>query len=236
MKGAEIAKKLDISTSALRHYESWGLVPKVERAANGYRIYTEEHEAYFQCIRALSAGFGMDLVRKVMPFVINGEKLEALWLINKAQVNLYAEKNTVKKTVELLDLKQLSNQSNFHINSSFTIGELAKEANVSASAIRHWEKEGLINPERQKDSGFRIYSPSDIRKVLIIRTVQRVVYSLDIVREVLSDLDKNNVAQAKEMALQSMQYIDHALVEQVRGIAYLHNLLVGTSKKEENKA
>ena len=236
MKGAEIAKKLDISTSALRHYESWGLVPKVERAANGYRIYTEEHEAYFQCIRALSTGFGMDLVRKVMPFVINGEKLEALWLINKAQVNLYAEKNTVKKTVELLDLKQLSNQSNFHINSSFTIGELAKEANVSASAIRHWEKEGLINPERQKDSGFRIYSPSDIRKVLIIRTVQRVVYSLDIVREVLSDLDKNNVAQAKEMALQSMQYIDHALVEQVRGIAYLHNLLVGTSKKEENKA
>ena len=231
MKGIEIAKKLEISTSALRHYESWGLIPEVERAANGYRIYTGEHEAYFQCIRALSAGFGMDLVRTVMPLVKNGEKLEALWLINKAQVDLYAEKNTVKRTVDLLDLKQIPNLSDYRSKNSFTIGEVAKEANVSASAIRHWEKEGLINPGRHKESGFRIYSSSDVRKVLIIRTVQRVVYSLDIVREVLIDLDKNNIAQAKEMALQSLQYIDSTLVEQIRGIASLHNLLEIVLKK-----
>ena len=68
MKGIQIAKKLNISTSALRHYESWGLIPKIERK-NGYRIYTKEHEAYFQCIRALNAGFGMDLVKRVMPLL-----------------------------------------------------------------------------------------------------------------------------------------------------------------------
>lgn len=233
MKGIEIAKKLEISTSAMRHYESWGLVPDVERAANGYRIYTEEHEAYFQCIRALAGGFGMDLVRNVMPLIINGEKIEALWLINKAQVDLYAEKNTVKRTVELLDLKQLTNLPNYHSKDSFTIGAVAKEANVSASALRHWENEGLISPERHKESGFRMYSASDVRKVLIIRTIQRVVYSLDIVREVLVDLDKNDVSQAKELALQSLQYIDSALVEQIRGIASLHNLLELAAKKED---
>jgi DNA-binding transcriptional MerR regulator len=232
MKGIEIAKKLNISTSALRHYESWGLIPEVERSANGYRIYTKGHEAYFQCIRAMYAGFGMDLIRKVMPLIINGKKLDALWLINKAQVDLHTEKETVQKTVEMLDLKELTDIPKYRDKHSFTIGEVAKETKVSASAIRHWEKEGLIKPDRQKESGFRIYSPADIRKVLIIRTVQRVAYSLDIVREVLSELDKNNVAQAKEIALKSLQYIDNALVEQVRGIAYLHNLFDVVTNKE----
>ncbi|GKU83983.1 MerR family DNA-binding transcriptional regulator [Niallia sp. NCCP-28] len=232
MKGIEIARNLNISTSALRHYESWGLIPKVERAKNGYRIYTKVHEAYFQCIRSLNAGFGMDLVRKVMPLILNRKILDALWLINKAQVDLHTEKETVQRTVDMLDLKELTPIPNYRHKNSFTIGDVAQEANVSTSAIRHWEKEGLIKPERHQESGFRIYSPSDIRKVLIIRTVQRVVYSLDIVREVLSDLDKNNVTQAKEMALKSLQYIDYALVEQVKGIAYLHNLLDVVSNKE----
>ncbi|NLL30974.1 MAG: MerR family DNA-binding transcriptional regulator [Clostridiales bacterium] len=107
MRGIDIARKLNISTSALRHYESWGLVPKVERGKNGYRIYTSEHEVYFECIRALNAGFGMDLVKKVMPLIIKGRIHDALWIINKAQVNLYTEKKTVEKTLEMLDSKDL---------------------------------------------------------------------------------------------------------------------------------
>lgn len=233
MKGIEIARKLKISTSALRHYEAWGLIPKVERAANGYRNYTKEHEAYFECIRAMYAGFGMNLVREVMPLIINGDILNALWLINKAQVNLHAEREVAQRTVDMLDLKEMANTLKYGYKNSFTIGELAKEANVSTSAIRHWEKEGLIRPERDKDSGFRIYSPSDIRKVFIIRTVQRVAYSLDIVREVLSGIDNNSIAQIKQIAHESLQYIDKTLLEQVHGIGSLNNLLNVISNKEE---
>ncbi|MHA6481736.1 MerR family transcriptional regulator [Paenibacillus sp. strain BS8-2] len=224
MKGHEIAKKLNISTSALKHYETWGLIPEVERAENGYRNYTAEHEAYFECIRALKSGFGMDLVKEIMPRIILGEKLEVLWLINKAQVNLHTEKLIVQRTVDMLDLRELSDFPSYGGTQVLTIGEAAKEANISPSAIRHWEKEGLITSERHKESGFRLYTPADLRKILIIRTIQRVVYSLDIVREVLSDLDKNNIAQAKEIALKSLQYLDYALVEQLRGVSHLQKL------------
>ncbi len=124
----------------------------------------------------------------------------------------------------MIDLIEKAEIPKYLSKSTFTIGEAAELANVSASSIRHWEREGLIKPERQKESGFRIFSRTDIRKVLIIRTVQRVAYSLDIVREVLLGLDNNHVSQAKEIAFQSLQFIDHALVEQVRGIAYLQNL------------
>lgn len=235
MRGIEIAKRLNISTSALRHYEAWGLVPEVERAKNGYRIYTSEHEAYFQCIRALYSGFGMDLVKRIMPLIINGKTQEALWLINKAQVDLYNEKMTVQKTVEILDSKDLMELPNLAKQGAdkkyFTIGEVAKEANVAASSIRHWELEGLIQPDRNQESGFRIYSQADIRRVFIIRTLQRSVYYLDTVREVLADIDKSNIVQVKEMALQSQQYIDYALAEQIRGIAALQHLLDTVAKK-----
>ena len=180
----------------------------------------------------------MDLVKKIMPLIINRNIHDALWLINKAQVDLYHEKETVQKTVEILDNKNFSELTDIkkYLNKDyFTIGEVAKEANVSPSSIRLWEKEGVIKPERHNERGFRIYRPSDIRRVFIIRTVQRVVYSLDIVREVLSDIDKNNIVRTKEMALQSLQYIDHALVEQVRGISSLQNLLEVVSKKEEQE-
>lgn len=75
MNGRVIATKSNISTSALKHYEAWGLIPTVERASNGYRIYTQEHESYFQCIRALKSGFGMDLVKEVMPRIVKGRDL-----------------------------------------------------------------------------------------------------------------------------------------------------------------
>lgn len=81
------------------------------------------------------------------------------------------------------------------------------------------------------DSG--IYSPSDIRKVFIIRTVQRVAYSLDIVREVLSGIDNNSIAQIKQIAHESLHYIDKALLEQVHGIGSLNNLLNVITNKEE---
>lgn len=46
LRPIDIARKLNISTSTLRHYESWGMLPPVQRSASGYRIYTEEHAAY----------------------------------------------------------------------------------------------------------------------------------------------------------------------------------------------
>lgn len=225
MKGIEIARKLNISTSALRHYESWGIIPKVEREENGYRNYTSEHEAYFVCIRSLLAGFGMDLVKRVMFLIKEGDFVKAYWLINEGQVRLYKDKEVVQRTLKLLDSKELAEVSIHVQRKNLTIGEVAKEANVSSSAIRHWEKEGLLKPERHKESGFRIYGPKDIRRVLVISAVQRVVYSLEIVREILTQLDKDNIANAKKIALVSMDYIDQSLMEQMKGIASVQELL-----------
>ncbi|GAA0134541.1 hypothetical protein YSY43_13810 [Paenibacillus sp. YSY-4.3] len=56
---------------------------------------------------------------------------------------------------------------------------------------------------------------------------------MNIVREVLSGIDNNNnIGQVKQIARESLQFIDQALIEQVRGIASLHHLLDVIAKKE----
>src|SRR5690625_699210 len=111
MKPIEIARKLNVSTSALRHYESWGIVPEAERAPNGYRKYTEEHLAYFECIRKMNTGFGMGLIRKIMPLIRAGEITEALWLVNDVQVDLHQEKRRVEQVLHALEREELEKVS-----------------------------------------------------------------------------------------------------------------------------
>ncbi len=93
----DIAKKLNISTSSLRSYEERGIVPKPERSSTGYRIYTEEHVAYFECIVAMSPGFGMDITSAVLKNLQREELDAALWIINNAQVANYEDKIMIKR-------------------------------------------------------------------------------------------------------------------------------------------
>ncbi len=107
MRPIDIARRLNISTSTLRNYESLGLVPPVPRAANGYRVYTEEHVAYFECIRAMIPGFGIPITREVVRKLQKQEVDEALWLVNEQQALLHREKVLTEKTIRLLETDEL---------------------------------------------------------------------------------------------------------------------------------
>lgn len=225
IKPIDIARKLNISTSALRHYESWGIVPEADRATNGYRIYTEEHVAYFECIRAMNAGFGMELVRKVMPLIQKNNVTDALWLVNDIQVNLHQERRKVEQALHALEREELEQFPARSKQEWYTIGEAAAEIDVANSTLRHWEKEGLVEPQRDMGSGYRKYSNADVRKLFVIRTLRIAVYSLDIVREVLEEVDQNNFTHAIKIAKDSLMRMDLLIKEQLRGMYYLHKLI-----------
>jgi DNA-binding transcriptional MerR regulator len=66
MRIGELAERIGVSTRALRHYESRGLLP-ARRTSNGYREYDEADVRVAQEIRALlGIGFGLEETR---PFV-----------------------------------------------------------------------------------------------------------------------------------------------------------------------
>jgi len=225
VKPIDISRKLNISTSALRHYESWGIVPKAERRENGYRMYTDEHVAYFECIRAMQAGFGMEVVRTIMPLIMQKNEREALWIVNGVQVSLHNEKQQAELALQALEKEEQKELSTRYHKKWYTIGETAKTIDVPSSTLRHWEKEGLITPERSFESGYRMYSPSDLRKLLIIRTLQSSVYSLETVREAMEEVDQHNSKNAIKVLKDSLIHMDNLIKERLRGFYYLYQLL-----------
>jgi MerR family transcriptional regulator, redox-sensitive transcriptional activator SoxR len=68
-----------------------------------------------------------------------------------------------------------------------TIGELARRSGLAASAIRFYERVGLLHAERT-DGGQRRFRRDTLRRVAFIRVAQRVGLSLEEIAVALADL------------------------------------------------
>lgn len=220
----EIARELRISTSALRHYESWGVVPAPERAANGYRLYTRTHLSYFRCLRAMFPGFGVKVTCDVLRFIQERDIDTAFWLVNKEQAILHHEKAAADQALAMLDSLELPPMPNRKLKRRMTIGEIAAFTGSTPSAIRHWEKEGLIAPERDPENGYRLFSPVDARKILLIRTMRGTVYFLKSMKEIVHALDSQSLDKAKRITGQAISTIHERNRQQYLGIHQLMEL------------
>ncbi len=79
----------------------------------------------------------------------------------------------------------------------FSISELAKEYGVTPRAIRHYEDEGLLSPERKGQA--RIYYTRDRTRLRLILRGRRLGFSLQEIKELLDlyDADPSEVTQLK---------------------------------------
>lgn len=78
-----------------------------------------------------------------------------------------------------------------------SIGEVAERAGVAASALRFYEKEGLIGSERSA-GGQRRYRRDVLRRIAFVRAAQRVGLSLDEIREALASLPERRTPTAAD--------------------------------------
>ncbi|MBD0381212.1 MerR family DNA-binding transcriptional regulator [Paenibacillus sedimenti] len=226
MRPIDIAKKLNISTSALRNYEAQGMVPPTKRSSTGYRIYTEEHIAYFECIIAMSPWFGMELTSEVLRKIQLKDVDSALWMVNEMQANLHRDKTLAEKTIQLFETQELDPLVSNRQKEWMTIGEVSAATAIPSSAIRHWEKVGLITSSRNHENGYRMFNRPQLRKILLIRTLRTTVYSNDSVtlKQAIQKLDHNDVEQARNIAIDSLDYLNKINRSQLRGIYKLYRL------------
>ena len=66
------------------------------------------------------------------------------------------------------------------------IGEFARKAGVSASAIRFYEKRGLLPPAPRQANGYRSYSADDLRVIRLIDQARSLGFSLNDVARFMS--------------------------------------------------
>jgi MerR family redox-sensitive transcriptional activator SoxR len=80
-----------------------------------------------------------------------------------------------------------------------TIGEVAERAGVATSALRFYEREGLIASVRT-DGGQRRFERDVLRRIAFIRAAQRVGLSLDDIRTSLGTLPQQRTPTANDWA------------------------------------
>lgn len=78
-----------------------------------------------------------------------------------------------------------------------TIGELSARSGLATSALRYYEKEGLLRAERT-GGGQRRYHRSALRRVAFIRAAQEVGLTLDEIRAALGSLPDARTPTAED--------------------------------------
>lgn len=68
-----------------------------------------------------------------------------------------------------------------------TVSELARRAGVTAEAVRHYTRSGLLAPIRDESNGYNCYSSSDLARLLFIRKARLLGFSLGDIRDILKE-------------------------------------------------
>ncbi|WP_416901923.1 redox-sensitive transcriptional activator SoxR [Micromonospora echinospora] len=108
---------------------------------------------------------------------------------------------------------------------SLTIGQLAARSGVAPSALRYYERLGLIHAERTGGNQRR-YARVELRRVAFIRIAQQVGVSLDEIREALESLPDGRTPSAEDWARISAAWRNR-LDDKIRLISKLRDDLTG---------
>ena len=104
------------------------------------------------------------------------------------------------------------------MDATLGIGEVAKRAGVNVSAIRYYEREGLL-PEAERAGGQRRFGEETVRRLRVIDVAKQAGFSLDEVRVLLSSTDRGAPAseQLRALATDKLPEVE-ALIERAQAM------------------
>jgi len=222
LRPKKTAEKFNMSASTLRNYEAKGLIPPSARSANGYRIFSERHEAYLACIQAMSVAFGMEVTTAVLLHLQHKEWDKALWIVRKKEVIFYEEK---EKLVALLrELERYADGSK-PLDRERLIGihEASFKTGAPKTAIRYWEKEGMLTVGRNPGNGYRLYDEAGLFKIRLIQALQSCVYSEETaaLKRSLKSIDPYRIEEVISCARRLSHHFNKTLMTQMKALGRL---------------
>ncbi|CAN5653846.1 MerR family transcriptional regulator [soil metagenome] len=69
------------------------------------------------------------------------------------------------------------------------IGQVAARTELSITTIRHYDEAGLVTPSARSTGGFRLYTEADIERLLVIRRMKPLGFTLAEMKDLLDALD-----------------------------------------------
>lgn len=192
-KTSQVAEIVGVHPNTVRLYEELELIPKPERKANGYRIFTDLHIEVFQLARIafqieiLQNGLRKKIVNMIK-VAATGDFDTALSLTEEYILQVKNEQRNAKEAIAIV--KQILSGNSAIGILQLKRNETAKLLQISMDTLRNWEMNGLLRVKR-KENGYRVYTAEDIDRLKIIRSLRCANYSLEAILRMLSALSSN---------------------------------------------
>ncbi|WP_215635389.1 MerR family transcriptional regulator [Clostridium baratii] len=128
----------------------------------------------------------------------------------------------------------------------FSISEVAKKTNLSVSTIRYYDKEGLLPFIERTESGYRIFSESDVKMLEIIECLKHTGMSIKDIKA-FSNWVKDgdySLEQRYEMFLERKKVVEAQIQELQKSLDLINHkcwyyktaLEAGTENIHKNKS
>ncbi|MFD5714563.1 MerR family transcriptional regulator [Streptomyces pharetrae] len=100
------------------------------------------------------------------------------------------------------------------------IGEVAARTELSLRTIRHYEETGLVVPSARSQGGFRLYTENDVARLMVIRRMKPLGFTLDQMRDLLDATDRLDAGEGltpgeREALLERVRAYERTAAEQV---------------------
>ncbi|MDO8152074.1 MULTISPECIES: MerR family transcriptional regulator [Isoptericola] len=69
------------------------------------------------------------------------------------------------------------------------IGAVAERTGLSLRTLRHYDEVGLLRPSARSEGGFRLYTDADVERLLLIRRMKPLGFSLEEMSDLLRVAD-----------------------------------------------
>ncbi len=117
----------------------------------------------------------------------------------------------------------------------YKIGELSKLCNISVKALRYYDAEGLLVPDKiDKFTGYRYYSASKLIDCYRIIALKELGFSLDEIRVQLTINDSEKIVKVLDAKLVELKSLIETTKKQFRKIESIKNMFIGGESKMFN--
>ena len=95
------------------------------------------------------------------------------------------------------------------------IGEAARRAELTVKTVRYYANIGLVTPQQDAKTGYRLYDPTDVAKLQFVGKARRFDFSVEECRELLALYEDSNRTsrEVKALTIKKIADIDSRLAE-----------------------
>lgn len=93
---------------------------------------------------------------------------------------------------------------------TFHIGELSKLFDIGVDSIRYYEEVGILQPQRDPNNNYRLYTIEDVRRIVLIRELLNLNFTTEQIKEFVTNrsIDKTLQLLKKELRTVNEQILN----------------------------